>query len=96
MNDPTLNDLLALARSRPPDTSREEFAFEARLLARLRTEPPANIRSPLAWRLCLWFASPAVALTVWTVLNPPDLNPVPPTGQHDDLRLAEYLTGRLL
>lgn len=93
MNDPALDDLLARARACPPDTANDEFAFETRLLARLREARQTDTRPPLAWRLWLWFAAPAAALALWTWLQPPELWPVTPAGGNDDMDLAEYLTG---
>lgn len=96
MNDSTLNDLLARARAHPPDTATDGFAFETRLLARLRGERAANTRSPLVWRLWLWFAAPAAVFAIWATLQPPSIWPVTPAGGNDDLDLAAYLTGELL
>jgi hypothetical protein len=56
--DPLLDLLFARARSARPDTSRAEYAFETRLLARL---PSASARpitgvGSWAWRLLPYFA----------------------------------------
>lgn len=96
MNDSDLDDLFARARAHPPATDAAGFAFETRLLARLREERAADSRSPLVWRLWLWFAAPAAACVLWAVLQPPDLMPVTPAGGNDDLDLASYLTGEML
>ena len=70
MNDPDqdgqLDALFALARSRRPDTSAAEFAFETRLLARLRAqEEPSSTWAMVSWRLIPFFAACVVALTLW-------------------------------
>jgi hypothetical protein len=56
--DPLLDPLFARARMERPDTSRAEYAFETRLLAKLTS---ASTRSTggvgsLAWRLVPYFA----------------------------------------
>jgi hypothetical protein len=96
MNDHSLNELLARARACPPDTSGDEFAFETRLLAKLREDRHADERAPLAWRLCPWFVVPAAALAIWAIYNPPDIYPYSLTGENHDIQLAEYLTGTSL
>ena len=72
MNDPIrrpdvdLDALFALARTRRPDTSAAEFAFETRLLARLRSQQEAgSIWAMVSWRLIPFFAVCVVALAVW-------------------------------
>ena len=59
-----LNTLLARARSAEPDLSRLEFAFETRLLARLREERGSSVLE-WAWRLCPVFAVLALAVSLW-------------------------------
>lgn len=54
LNDAELDALFAAARTVRPETSRAEFAFETRLLARLRTESSVGAWS---WRLLPWFAA---------------------------------------
>jgi hypothetical protein len=70
MNDPDqdgqLDALFALARARRPDTSAAEFAFETRLLARLRArQETGSIWAMVSWRLMPFFAACVVALTLW-------------------------------
>jgi hypothetical protein len=72
MNDPApspdadLDALFALARARRPDTSGVEFAFETRLLARLRSQREASsVWAMVSWRLIPFFAACVVALTLW-------------------------------
>jgi hypothetical protein len=73
MNDPDqdrqLDALFAQARSRRPDTSAAEFAFETRLLARLRareeTASTQGLWAMVSWRLLPIFATCVVALTLW-------------------------------
>ena len=64
--DHQLDTLFALARSRRPDTSAAEFAFETRLLARLRSHHDAgSIWALVSWRLIPFFAACVLALTIW-------------------------------
>ena len=69
MTDPTpkphdLDALLGTLRAHRPDTSRHEYGFETRLLARLREERSASIFT-WAWRLCPYFALLAIAAAYW-------------------------------
>lgn len=69
MNDPTfssLDPLFEQARALRADTTRAEFAFETRLLARLReARPPAHCGIGLfAWRLLPYLALVVLALGV--------------------------------
>jgi hypothetical protein len=64
--DAQLDALFAAARARRPDTSAAEFAFETRLLARLRAEPEtSSIWAKVSWRLIPFFAVGVLALTLW-------------------------------
>lgn len=63
--DSQLDALLRAARADVPDTSRAEFGFEARLLARLREERGTSIFS-WAWRLCPFFAVLAISAAFWS------------------------------
>jgi hypothetical protein len=64
--DGRLDALFALARARRPDTSAAEFAFETRLLARLRArQETSSIWALVSWRLVPFFAACVVALTLW-------------------------------
>ena len=70
MPDPAerLASLLAAARAPEPDLARLEFAFETRLLARLREERGGSVLE-WAWRLCPYFAVVAVAVSIWSHLS---------------------------
>jgi hypothetical protein len=72
MNDPArrpdadLDALFALARARRPGASAAEYAFETRLLARLRAQrETSSIWAMVSWRLVPFFAACVVALSVW-------------------------------
>ena len=70
MNEPSsppdLETLFALARAHRPDTSRAEYGFETRLLARLRSGREHNHAwAVVSWRLIPFFAASVVALTLW-------------------------------
>jgi len=72
MNDPardpedSLDALFALARTRRPDTSAAEYAFETRLLGRLRTPTETgSVWAMASWRLIPFFAACVVALMLW-------------------------------
>ena len=64
--DARLDELFALARKQRPDTSAAEFAFETRLLARLRARSQtSSVWAMVSWRLIPFLAACVVALTVW-------------------------------
>jgi len=73
MNEPTphpddagLDALFAQARALRPDTAAAEYAFETRLLARLRdTRSTDSVWAMVSWRLIPFFAVCVVALTIW-------------------------------
>lgn len=65
-----LDELFAAARRATPETSRLEYAFETRLLARLREERDTSVLT-WAWRLSPFFAAIAVALAVWSQFAQP-------------------------
>jgi hypothetical protein len=68
MNEPEmeLNALFAQARAHRPDTSKAEYAFETRLLARLRANrETSSIWAMVSWRLVPFFAVGVLALTLW-------------------------------
>ena len=74
MNDPCQNPkpdldaLFALARKHRPDTSRTEFAFETRLMARLRDRrqpETSSIWAKVTWRMIPLFAVCVLALGLW-------------------------------
>ena len=56
-----LDKLFRIARDSKTDTSRAEFGFETRLLARLRAERSR----PVVWRLMPVFAAIVIMLGVW-------------------------------
>ena len=69
-NEEKLNELFRVARTAPPDTSRAEFAFETRLLARIRAErEDAGWFGVLSWKLCPAFGAIALALAIWLVAD---------------------------
>jgi hypothetical protein len=66
--DAELDALFARARAQRPDTSAAEYAFETRLLARLREErrpEPESVWAYASWRLAPIFAALVVGLAVW-------------------------------
>jgi hypothetical protein len=63
--DPNLDRLLRAARDEAPDTARFEFAFETRLMARLREERSTSVFT-WAWKLAPFFAALAVAAGLWS------------------------------
>lgn len=64
--DEQLDALFALARTRRPDTSAVEYAFETRLLAHLRARrETGSIWAMASWRMVPFFAACLVALTLW-------------------------------
>jgi len=64
--DGQLDALFALARASRSDTSAAEFAFETRLLARLRAQTETGpVWAMVSWRLIPFFAACVVALTLW-------------------------------
>jgi len=63
-----LDALFAAARAQRPDTSRAEYGFETRLLARLRERPQPDaisLWSMVTWRMAPIFAACVVALALW-------------------------------
>ena len=66
--DPRLDPLFALARAEQRDFSRAEYAFETRLLARLKAAAPGPIgMGRLAWRLLPYFALVVLGLGAWQI-----------------------------
>ena len=65
---PDLDALFRAARADAPDTARVEFAFETRLLARLREDRGTSIFA-WAWRLAPFFAAVAIAASWWGKLS---------------------------
>jgi hypothetical protein len=67
-NPDPLDALFAAARQQRPDTSRAEYGFETRLMARLRERhqpDPLSLLSVMSWRLAPFFAACVVALALW-------------------------------
>jgi hypothetical protein len=76
MNEPTpihdpdaaLDALFARARAQRPDTAAAEYAFETRLMARLREQgrpDPESVWAAVAWRLAPIFAVCVLGLALW-------------------------------
>ena len=62
--DEAIDRLLNAVRRESIETSRLEFAFETRLLARLRDERSASVFA-WAWKLAPFFAAVVVAVGLW-------------------------------
>jgi hypothetical protein len=71
--DPMLDRLFEAAREKAPDPSRVEFAFETRLLARIREEQGSSI-SAWAWKLTPFFAAVVIAVGLWNRPTAAELN----------------------
>jgi len=64
--DAQLDKLFALARTQRPDTATAEYAFETRLMARLRaTNQADSIWAKVSWRMIPFFATCVVVLALW-------------------------------
>ncbi len=63
--DQQLDALVRAARLQTRDTSRSEFAFETRLMARLREERASSIGA-WAWKLAPFCAALAIAAGLWS------------------------------
>ncbi|MCE0482881.1 MAG: hypothetical protein LV479_01430 [Methylacidiphilales bacterium] len=73
--DDQLDALFSLARAHRPDTSRYEFAFETRLLARLQTPQEAgSVWALVTWRMVPIFALCMIGLTLWEVQSASELD----------------------
>lgn len=68
-----LDRLFEAARSEAPDTSRAEYAFEARLMARIREEQGSSIFT-WAWKLAPFFAAVVIAVGLWNRPTATELN----------------------
>ena len=93
-NDP-LDELFAAVRAEAPNTEGAEFAFETRLLARIREERSSSWFS-WAWRLSPYFAALALAVGAWGYANYelfPDGESVSATLQQGGLGVLEYYLG---
>ena len=95
--EPDLDALFSAVRADAPDTARVEFAFETRLLARLREERGTSLFS-WAWKLAPFFAAIAIAAGWWGRLS---IAQVETTAQviaevalkGDDHTLVSFVTG---
>jgi hypothetical protein len=97
--DASLDALFGAVRADVPDTSRAEFGFEARLMARLREERSASLFA-WAWKLAPFFAAIAIAAGWWGHLSLAQVQTtasavaeVARTG--DDRALVSLVTGGL-
>ena len=95
-SDKHLDALLSAARSQKPDTSRVEYGFETRLMARIREEQRADRPwYAFAWRLSPVFAGIVIALGIWTWYSPQDLDlQTVSNAASDESQIVEYLTGK--
>lgn len=67
MTDAELNALFARARARQADTSRQEYAFETRLMAQIREKRAVgtgSIWAKVAWQMMPIFATCVLALAI--------------------------------
>lgn len=71
--DPMLDRLFEAARAEAPDTSRAEFAFETRLMGRLRDEQSSSVFA-WAWKLAPFFAAVVIAVGLWNRPTAAELN----------------------
>ncbi len=94
--DLQLDALLRAAREQPTDTSRAEFGFETRLMARLREERRGSV-NVWAWKLAPFFAALAIAAGLWcrtTARVDVDSHALAEAVQSADERtLMAYMTG---
>lgn len=94
MND-KLDKLFQAARNAKRDTSRVEYGFETRLMARIRAEQEVELPwFAFAWKLMPVFAAVVIALGVWNFAGaePGDLA-LAITGSHEETLLVTRLTG---
>lgn len=93
--DQKLDALLRAARE-PRDTSRAEFGFETRLMARIRQESSSSVFA-WAWKLAPFFAALAIAAGLWSHRNSRvdfDANALAAATQSSDERvLTAFMTG---
>ena len=68
----SLDALFAAARADRPDTSRSEYGFEPRLMARIASQAskPSFWWGAWSWRLAPVFAVVALGLSLWTRYTP--------------------------
>ncbi len=66
-SDEQMERLFEAARDEQPDTTRDEWGFETRVMARLREERDLSTSTfAWAWRLCPFFAALALAAGLWS------------------------------
>jgi hypothetical protein len=72
MTDPKLEALFSSARARRRDTSRVEYGFETRLMARIRDERAGapGLWQSWTWRLMPAFGAVVMALGIWMYVEP--------------------------
>ena len=91
--DDQLDDFFRKARATKPDTSRIEFGFETRLLARIRVE--RDSWSAWSWRLCPLFAALVVALGLWSWVSPSEIElSAVLASKADEVALVKSITGK--
>jgi hypothetical protein len=97
MNNEELNHFFAAARTHRRETSRQEFGFETRLLARIRASRVDSALILWAWRLCPCFASIVFASAWWAAMAEKEfrLN-AGQTDRAEEVVLVESITGRSL
>ena len=71
--DPMLDRLFEAVREERPDTSRAEFAFETRLMARIREDQSSSLFA-WAWKLAPFFAAVVIAVGAWSRPTAAELN----------------------
>lgn len=90
-----LDKFFAVARQARPDTTRVEYGFETRLLARLRAERAQETPWLVwTWRLMPVFAVFVLGLGIWRYATPdPGDFHAAIVGQTSETALVTYLTG---
>jgi hypothetical protein len=90
-----LDKLFRAARAVKRDTSRAEFGFETRLLARLRAErAQAAPWFAFAWKLAPAFVAIVIALGIWNYAGTGSVDlQTAIVGNTYESALASYLTG---
>ncbi len=97
MNDEHMNRLIRTARTAKPDTSRVEYGFETRLMARIRADRASRQEAgwfAYAWKLMPVFAAVVIGLGVWNYVGaePGDLATLIADG-HEETSLVSGVTG---
>lgn len=65
-SDSFLDTLFARARAERPDTTRAEYAFETRLLARLQSARQSDrVWARVSWRMVPFFGAFVLVLVLW-------------------------------